>query len=135
MLLAGTTNNSLGADAIASLAFSDDAVAIYTKLPFSVFPYLTTRILMVSPSQYGFISTKHLCRIEVHTAPPEENYGYANTLARVGLRGPLFQRHPRSRVWHEERHRYLPGWPLRPVYRLLIPPIRLLSARGGQRKS
>jgi hypothetical protein len=25
--LAGTTNNSLGADAIASLAFSDDAVA------------------------------------------------------------------------------------------------------------
>ena len=31
---------------------SDDAVAIHTKLPFSVFPYLATRILMVSPSQY-----------------------------------------------------------------------------------
>ena len=31
---------------------SDDTVAIYTKFPFSAFPYLATRILMVSPSQY-----------------------------------------------------------------------------------
>ena len=89
---------------------------------------------LVSPSQYGFISTKHLCRIEVHTAPPDENYGYANTLGRMGLRGPLFQRHRRSRVWQEERHRYLPGWSLRPVYRLLIPPIKVLSARGSRQQ-
>ena len=26
-------------------------------------------VRLVSPSQYGFISTKHLCRIELHTAP------------------------------------------------------------------
>jgi DMSO/TMAO reductase YedYZ molybdopterin-dependent catalytic subunit len=90
-------------------------------------------VRLVSPNQYGFISTKHLCRIEAHTAPPPENYGHANALGRFGLRGPLFQRHPRARVWEEERHRYLPGWSLRPVYRLLIPPIRALSARGARR--
>lgn len=88
---------------------------------------------LVSPNQYGFISTKHLCRIEAHTAVPDENYGHANGLSRVGLRGPLFQRHPRARVWNEERHRYLPGWSLRPVYRLLIPPIAFLSAKGSRR--
>ena len=27
-------------------------------------------VRLVSPGQYGFISTKHLCRIEVHTAEP-----------------------------------------------------------------
>jgi len=89
-------------------------------------------VRLLSPSQYGFISTKHLCRIEAHTTPPDENYGYANALGRLGLRGPLFQRHPRSRVWHEERHRYLPGWSLRAAYRLLIPPIKFLSARGSR---
>jgi DMSO/TMAO reductase YedYZ molybdopterin-dependent catalytic subunit len=87
---------------------------------------------LVSPSQYGFISTKHLCRIEARTTPPDQNYGYANTLGRLTLRGPLFQRHPRSRVWEEERHRHLPGWTLRAPYRLLIAPIRALSARGSR---
>lgn len=89
---------------------------------------------LVSPSQYGFVSTKHLCRIEAHTAAPDENYGYANALSRLGLRGPLFQRHPRARVWQEERHRYLPGWSLRSFYRLLIPPIRFLSSRRSRRR-
>ncbi len=89
---------------------------------------------LVSPSQYGFVSTKHLCRVELHTAAPWENYGHANPLTGAGLRGPLFQRHPRARVWREERHRYLPGWSLRPIYRPLIPPIRWLSARGGRRR-
>ncbi len=31
-------------------------------------------VRLVSPRQYGFISTKHLCRIEVHTAEPEARY-------------------------------------------------------------
>ena len=92
-------------------------------------------IRLLSPSQYGFISTKHLCRIEAHTAPADENFGSANPLGRLTLRGPLFQRHPRSRVWQEERHRYLPGWTLRAPYRLLIPPIRFLSARGTRRQA
>jgi DMSO/TMAO reductase YedYZ molybdopterin-dependent catalytic subunit len=84
---------------------------------------------LVSPSQYGYVSAKHLCRIEVHARDPQENFGHAHPLGRMFLRGPLFQRHPRGRVWHEERHRYLPGPLLRPVYRLLRPPIFWLSAR------
>lgn len=31
---------------------ADDKVAIYTTVPFSVFPWLTTRVLMVSPGQF-----------------------------------------------------------------------------------
>jgi DMSO/TMAO reductase YedYZ molybdopterin-dependent catalytic subunit len=77
-------------------------------------------VRLVSPSQYGFISTKHLCSIEVRTAKPTKNMGAAHRIS-----------HPRARVWQEERHPYLPGWLLRPVYRLLIAPIAALSARGG----
>jgi DMSO/TMAO reductase YedYZ molybdopterin-dependent catalytic subunit len=78
---------------------------------------------LVSPNQYGFISTKHLCRIDVRTAPPSKQFG----------RTPLIQAHPRARVWEEERHRYLPAWSLRGVYRLLIPPFMVLSARGSRK--
>jgi DMSO/TMAO reductase YedYZ molybdopterin-dependent catalytic subunit len=88
---------------------------------------------LVSPSQYGFVSTKHLSTIELYTTAPTDNYGRTNAFTGVGLYGPLFQRHPRARVWNEERHRYLPGWSLRPVYRLLIPPVAFLSARGADR--
>jgi len=77
---------------------------------------------LVSPQQYGFISTKHLCRIDLYTAAPSKTFG----------RTPLIQAHPRARVWMEERHRYLPPEPLRPVYRMLIPPFRFLSARGSR---
>jgi DMSO/TMAO reductase YedYZ molybdopterin-dependent catalytic subunit len=87
---------------------------------------------LVSPNQYGFVSTKHLCRIELHTAEPKEKYGHASALVQAGLRGPA-NPHPRARVWEEERHRYLPAWSVRPVYRLLIPPIAFLSARGSRR--
>ncbi|MBA3248818.1 MAG: molybdopterin-dependent oxidoreductase [Geodermatophilaceae bacterium] len=79
---------------------------------------------LVSPRQYGFISTKHLSRIDVHTAEPTDVY-----------RSPAMRvlaPHSRARVWQEERHRYLPAWSLRHVYRLLIPPIRLLNARGSR---
>jgi DMSO/TMAO reductase YedYZ molybdopterin-dependent catalytic subunit len=89
-------------------------------------------VRLVSPHQYGFVSTKHLCRIEVHTAEPQENYGHPAPLAKLFLRGPLFQRHPRSRVWKEERHAILPGRALRRLYRPLIRPIAFLSARGGE---
>ena len=86
---------------------------------------------LVSPSQYGFISTKHLCLVEIHTAEPKENYGHAPLLVKAGLRGPA-KPHPRARVWKEERHRFLPAWSVRPVYRLLIRPIRFISARGSR---
>jgi DMSO/TMAO reductase YedYZ molybdopterin-dependent catalytic subunit len=87
---------------------------------------------LVSPSQYGFVSTKHLCRIVLHTAEPSEKYGHVALLTQAFLRGPA-NPHPRARVWQEERHRFLPGWFVRPVNRLLIPPIALLSARGSRR--
>lgn len=82
---------------------------------------------LVGPNQYGFVSTKHLCSIELHTAEPTGVY------ASPALR--LLNPHPRARVWEEERHRYLPAWSVRPAYRLLIPPIAFLSARGSQRDS
>jgi DMSO/TMAO reductase YedYZ molybdopterin-dependent catalytic subunit len=81
---------------------------------------------LVSPSQYGYISTKHLCRIEFHTAEPIE--------ADASPTDRLLASHPRARVWEEERHRYLPAWSVRPVYRLLIRPIAFLSARGSRRR-
>jgi DMSO/TMAO reductase YedYZ molybdopterin-dependent catalytic subunit len=88
---------------------------------------------LVSPSQYGFVSVKHLCRIELHTAEPTENYGAPSRFAEVMLRSPLIKPHRRARVWEEERHRYLPAWFVRPVYRVLIPPIAFICARGSRR--
>jgi DMSO/TMAO reductase YedYZ molybdopterin-dependent catalytic subunit len=81
-------------------------------------------VRLVSPGQYGFVSTKHLCRIELHEAEPSDLYPSAVDR--------LLAAHPRARVWEEERHRHVPGRALRLPYRLLIPPIRFLSARGGR---
>lgn len=80
---------------------------------------------LVSPGQYGFVSTKHLCRIELRTGEPTERSGGSSPSML------LLQPHPRARVWEEERHRLLPAWSLRHVYRLLIAPIAFLSARGS----
>ena len=79
-------------------------------------------VRLVSPGQYGFVSTKHLCRIELHASEPTDLY--ASPVDR------MLAAHPRARVWQEERHRHLPARVLRLPYRLLIPPIRHLSARG-----
>jgi DMSO/TMAO reductase YedYZ molybdopterin-dependent catalytic subunit len=87
-------------------------------------------VRLVSPHQYGFISTKHLCRIALHTTEPAETY-HPSEIIQAGLR--LVKPHRRARVWQEERHRYLPAWSVRPVYRLLIPPIRWLSAHASRR--
>ena len=80
-------------------------------------------VRLVSPSQYGFMSTKHLSRIEVRTSGPAD--------VPKSLADRLLEEHPRSRVWLEERHGRFSGRAVRPVYRLLIPPIRFLSARGA----
>jgi DMSO/TMAO reductase YedYZ molybdopterin-dependent catalytic subunit len=77
---------------------------------------------LVSPDQYGYISTKHLCRIDVHTAEPRIAYG--STIINL-----LFRRHPRARVWEEERHGYFPACFVRPVYRALKAPFLYLCAR------
>ncbi|MDQ1373064.1 MAG: hypothetical protein QOJ09_402 [Actinomycetota bacterium] len=82
---------------------------------------------LVSPDQYGFVSTKHLCRIELHPAEPAARY-HPSPVIQIGLQ--LVNPHRRARVWQEERHQCLPAWFVRPVYRRLISPIRLLSSLG-----
>ena len=72
---------------------------------------------LVSPQQYGFVSTKHLCKIELHTARPPDRY-HPDRSTQLAL--TLLKPHPRARVWREERHRYLPARVVRPVYRRLI---------------
>jgi DMSO/TMAO reductase YedYZ molybdopterin-dependent catalytic subunit len=80
-------------------------------------------VRLVSPAQYGYISTKHLCRIEVHSGEPK-----TGRPPRISTR--LLRPHPRARVSEEERHGSLPGWLVRPVYRALKAPFLYLCARG-----
>lgn len=77
-------------------------------------------VRLVSPGQYGFVSTKHLRTIEVHTRKPRDDHPYS-----VFIRS-----HPRARVWQEERHAWFAAGVVRPFYRQLIRPIARLSARG-----
>ena len=88
---------------------------------------------VVSPQQYGYVSVKHLCRIELHTTGPRGDFGHASTLSRISFHLPILRRHPHARVWEEERHPYLPAWSVLPVFRLLTPPIRWLSGWGARR--
>ena len=90
-------------------------------------------VRLVSPNQYGFVSTKHLSRIEVHTAAPPMPNPAAIRIGSLKLRTPLIMPHPRARVWEEERHPFLPAWSLRPFYRFLIPPLMFLCRRGSER--
>jgi DMSO/TMAO reductase YedYZ molybdopterin-dependent catalytic subunit len=77
---------------------------------------------LVSPAQYGYISTKHLCRIDVRTSAP--------AAGRVSVGEFLTKSHPRARVWAEERHAVLPTWLVRPLYRALKAPFLYLCSRG-----
>ena len=84
---------------------------------------------LVSPQQYGFISTKHLTRIELYRYEPVGFYHPRRATQRA-LRA--VRPHSRARVWHEERHRYVPAWITRRIYRLLIkPPAPLLTTGTG----
>ena len=40
---------------------------------------------LVSPNQYGYVNTKHLCAIELHTAEPTETYGQAPLIVQLFL--------------------------------------------------
>jgi DMSO/TMAO reductase YedYZ molybdopterin-dependent catalytic subunit len=60
---------------------------------------------LVSASQYGYKSVKHLCRIELHAGEPSD--APARLLSRLQLKA--FTMHPRARVLHEERSRTLPN--------------------------
>ncbi len=72
---------------------------------------------LLSPSQYGYKSVKHLSELEVHVNEPSST---------VGAR-----EHPRARVAREERHTRLPARLLRWPYRIVVPPKR--SARPRTR--
>jgi len=65
---------------------------------------------LVAPKHYGYKNLKHLKRIEFHSTLPKLKRGLS-----------AFLDHPRARVEKEERGRWVPGWLLRPIYRLLIP--------------
>ncbi len=84
-------------------------------------------VRLLSPAQYGYLSTKHLCRIELHPAEPKVRY-HPSWRAHLGLQ--LVKPHPRARVRHEERHRYLPGRVVRPVYHRLIQHFKRSNARA-----
>lgn len=83
-------------------------------------------VRVVSPRQYGYVSTKHLSRIEVCTAEPV--LLRRSRLDRLVM--SLISAHPRARVWQEERHRHLPAWLVRLPYRATIGPVARRSARG-----
>jgi DMSO/TMAO reductase YedYZ molybdopterin-dependent catalytic subunit len=80
-------------------------------------------VRLVSPKQYGYKSTKHLCRIELHTREPAD--GHEKAIPDFLLK--LVKAHPRARVWEEERHRHLPAWALRRIYWNFAP-----ARRGGR---
>ena len=78
---------------------------------------------LISPGQYGYLNIKHLCRIDLLTAEPSRPHR-----SRVmRLLGP----HPRARVWAEERHRHLPAWSVRRLYRASIAPMLRHGAQDG----
>ena len=82
-------------------------------------------VRLLSPDQYGYVSTKHLARIELHAAEP--------SVRRRSVIDALFESHPTANVWREERHRSLPTWFVRPFYRSLKGPMLFLAARAAHR--
>jgi DMSO/TMAO reductase YedYZ molybdopterin-dependent catalytic subunit len=87
-------------------------------------------IRLVSPNQYGFVSTKHLRRIEIHATEPEQRY-HPSPSIQATLQ--LVKPHRRANVWREERHRYLPAWFVLPIYRHAVSVIRSRRARALRR--
>jgi len=83
-------------------------------------------IRLLSPAQYGHMSIKHLCTVEVWQELPAHYLG-------TGVLDRLMEGHQRARVWHEERHGRVSGRLIRPLYRLLVRPIRYLCSKGARR--
>ena len=72
---------------------------------------------LVSPSQYGYKSVKHLVSLDFCAAEPKV----------------MSKEHLRARVAFEERHPRLPSWLVRLPYRLMIPPTAFLAERALKR--
>ncbi|WP_024876983.1 molybdopterin-dependent oxidoreductase [Saccharomonospora piscinae] len=65
---------------------------------------------LVAPAQYGYKSVKHVCALDYRR---DYDPGSARWAA-----------HPRGRVRHEERSRYLPGPLWRVIWRAALPAVR-----------
>jgi DMSO/TMAO reductase YedYZ molybdopterin-dependent catalytic subunit len=85
-------------------------------------------VRLVSPAQYGYMSTKHLSRIDVHTTAPAGG-------RRSFVLDVLLHSHPRARVWEEERHGTLPGRVVRPIYRVVADVMLRRIRRAGDQCS
>ncbi len=85
-------------------------------------------VRLVSPKQYGYKNTKHLCSIELHTREQADGHERAIPNFLLTLLGP----HPRARVSEEERHRYLPAWVLRRIYWKLYRPLAWAARKGSR---
>jgi DMSO/TMAO reductase YedYZ molybdopterin-dependent catalytic subunit len=70
----------------------------------------------VSPKQYAYKSTKYLCGIELCTREPVDGHRKAG----IRFLRRLVKQHPRARVSQQERHRYLPAWAVRRIYRMFF---------------
>lgn len=82
---------------------------------------------LVAPAHYGFKNAKHLAAIEFWC--DGRHYRFPRPY-------PQFMDHPRARVSHEERGRWIPAIVLRYAYRLLIPStVRAFRRALEQRKS
>lgn len=79
---------------------------------------------LVNPAQYGYANIKHVCRIDVLAGAPKAGS--------PALLDRLLQSHPRARVWEEERHGTLPGWLIRPIYRVIKAVMLSAAARRGE---
>ena len=79
---------------------------------------------LVNPAQYGYANIKHVCRIDVLADAP--------AAGSPALLDRLLQSHPRARVWEEERHGTLPGWLIRPIYRLIKAVMLSAAARHSE---
>jgi DMSO/TMAO reductase YedYZ molybdopterin-dependent catalytic subunit len=99
-------------------ALLDDVLLAETLNGQPLTPEHGAPLRLVSPQQYGFVSTKHLCAIELHAVEPAGVYHRGRKEQRA-LR--MVRPHRRARVWREERHRYVPGRLLRGIYALAIP--------------
>jgi DMSO/TMAO reductase YedYZ molybdopterin-dependent catalytic subunit len=86
-------------------------------------------VRLLSPKQYAYKSAKHLCHIELHTREPAD--GYKTGVRRRFLKW-LVSPHPRARVAEEERHRYLPAWVIRGIYRNVLRRVSLWGFRWAR---
>ena len=82
-------------------------------------PQHDSQLRLVCPAQYGFMSVKHLSRLDLHETDP----GWPRRMRVVSP-------HPRARVAAEERRADLPGLVSRAIYRPLLGTFLRMAGAG-----